>query len=150
MEVPDILLPEIRGLKLIPTESVANLFLRILCRLSQRLLKNASVRKIPVPIKIKSALLPPQTQNTPPPPNPKHPPPQTRNFMDMGFLQKERIFPGAHKIGAAISGPRIADKHFTDTRIFLIVYVRDHFETLASLWAQDISEELQGIPGRLL
>ena len=33
--------------------------------------------------------------------------------MDMGFfLQKERIFPGAHKIGAAISGPRIADKTF--------------------------------------
>ena len=26
------------------------------------------------------------------------------------FLQKERIFPGAHKIGAAISGPSIADK----------------------------------------
>ena len=39
--------------------------------------------------------------------------------MDMGFfLQKERIFPGAHKIGATISSPRIADKHFTDTRIF--------------------------------
>ena len=36
------------------------------------------------------------------------------------FLQKERIFPGVHKIGAPISGPRIADKHFTDTkRIFL-------------------------------
>ena len=27
---------------------------------------------------------------------------------------------GAHKIGAAISGPRIADKNFTDTRMFLI------------------------------
>ena len=26
---------------------------------------------------------------------------------------------GAHEIGAAISGPRIADKNFTDTRIFL-------------------------------
>ena len=26
---------------------------------------------------------------------------------------------GAHRIGAAISGPRIADKNFTDTRIFL-------------------------------
>ena len=33
--------------------------------------------------------------------------------MDMGFfLQKERIFPGAHKIGAAISGPRIAGQKF--------------------------------------
>ena len=39
--------------------------------------------------------------------------------MDMVFLQNGRIFPGVHKIGAAISGPRIADKHFTDTRIFL-------------------------------
>ena len=40
--------------------------------------------------------------------------------MDMAvFLQKEGIFPGVHKIGAAISGPRIADKNFTDTRIFL-------------------------------
>ena len=28
---------------------------------------------------------------------------------------------GVHKIGAAISGPRIADKNFTDTRIFLIL-----------------------------
>ena len=27
-------------------------------------------------------------------------------------MQEERIFPGAHKIGAAISGPRIADKNF--------------------------------------
>ena len=35
------------------------------------------------------------------------------------FLQKERIFPGAHQIGAAISGARIADKNLTDTRIFL-------------------------------
>ena len=40
--------------------------------------------------------------------------------MDMGFfLQKERFFPGVHKIGAAISGPGIADTNFTDTRIFL-------------------------------
>ena len=41
--------------------------------------------------------------------------------MDLGFfcLQKERIFPGVHKIGASISVPRIADKNFTDTRIFL-------------------------------
>ena len=47
----------------------------------------------------------------PPPQNPKYPPPKTRNFMDMGFFrQKERIFPGVHKIGAAISGPRITDR----------------------------------------
>ena len=32
----------------------------------------------------------------------------------------DAFFPGVHKIGAAIFGPRIADKHFTDTkRIFL-------------------------------
>ena len=39
--------------------------------------------------------------------------------MDMGFfLQKEGIFPGVHKIDAPISGPRIADTNFADTRIF--------------------------------
>ena len=48
------------------------------------------------------------------------PPPKTRNFVDMGFLlQKERICPGVHKIDAPISGPRIADKNFTGTRVFL-------------------------------
>ena len=40
--------------------------------------------------------------------------------MDMVFLQNGRIFPGTHKIGAATSGPRIADKNFTDTMIFVI------------------------------
>ena len=68
------------------------------------------LRKILAPIKIKSAL---------PPPPPK--PPLKRGILwTWVFLQKERIFPGAHKIGAAISGPRIADTNFTDTRIFLI------------------------------
>ena len=60
---------------------------------------------------------------TPPPPKPKNtpPPPQNEEFYGhVFFLQKERIFPGAHKIDAPISGPRIADKNFTDTRIFLI------------------------------
>ena len=61
--------------------------------------------------------------------------------MDMGFAcRKNAIFPRAHKIGAAISGPRIADKFFMDTRIFLIqvtitiafifplpVYLRNNF-----------------------
>ena len=43
--------------------------------------------------------------------------------MDIGlnFLQKGRIFRGVHKIDALISGPRIADKNFTDPRIFLIL-----------------------------
>ena len=39
--------------------------------------------------------------------------------MDMGFsCRKKAFFPGVHKIGAPISGPRIADTNFTDTRIF--------------------------------
>ena len=42
-------------------------------------------RKILAPIKIKSALPPPPKAQIPPPP-------KTRNFMDMVFLQKERIF----------------------------------------------------------
>ena len=42
--------------------------------------------------------------------------------MDMEvFLQKERKIPGAHKIGAPISGPRIADKHFTDMLGFWLI-----------------------------
>ena len=57
---------------------------------------------------------------SPPPPNPKYPPPLKRGILwTWVFLQKERIFPGAHKIGAAISGPRIADTNFTDARIYL-------------------------------
>ena len=55
---------------------------------------------------------PPKTQNTPPP--------LKRGILwTWVFLQKERMFPGVHKIHAPISGPRIADKNFTDTRIFL-------------------------------
>ena len=53
------------------------------------------------------------------PPNPKYPPPKTRNFMDMVFsCRTDAFFQASHKIGAAISGPRIADTNFTDTRIF--------------------------------
>ena len=41
--------------------------------------------------------------------------------MGMGvFQQKEPKMPGAHKIGAAISGPRIAGGNFMDTTLFLI------------------------------
>ena len=76
------------------------------------------VRKIPAPIKIKSALPPPP----PPKKKPKYPPPPLKRgiLRTQVFLQKEGIFPGVRKIGAAISGPRIADTNFTDTRIFLI------------------------------
>ena len=46
--------------------------------------------------------------------------------MDMVFpAERTHFFPGVHKIGAPISGPRIADTNFTDTRIFLIEVLRD-------------------------
>ena len=45
-----------------------------------------------------------------PPPKPKIP--KRGILWTWVFLQKERIFPGVHKIGAAISGPRIADRKF--------------------------------------
>ena len=68
-----------------------------------------------MPIKIKEALPPPpllKAQNPPPPP-------RGRNFMGMGvFQQKEQKIPGAHKLGAAISGPRIAGGKITDMRFF--------------------------------
>ena len=73
--------------------------------------KAAFVRKIRAPIKIKSALPPP------PPPKKKT---QKGEFYGHGFsYRKNAFFPGVHKIGAPISGPRIADTNFTDTRIFL-------------------------------
>ena len=66
------------------------------------------LRKIPAPIKIKSALPPPcpKTQN------PKYPPPKTRNSMGMEVYscRKNTKIPGAQKIGTTISGPRIAGK----------------------------------------
>ena len=45
---------------------------------------------------------------------------------------KNAIFPGVHKIGATVSGPRIADKNYMDARIFLIVaseLQKDHINT---------------------
>ena len=74
------------------------------------------LRKILAPIKIKSALPPPKKK-------PKIPsPPQNEEFLwTWFFLQNGHIFPGVHKIGATISGPRIADKNLTDTRIFLTI-----------------------------
>ena len=78
---------------------------------------SAHFRKIPAPIKMKSALPPPQTQNPPPPP-PKRGILWTWRFS----CRKKALFPGVHKIGAAISGPRMADNNFTDMRIFLITF----------------------------
>ena len=43
--------------------------------------------------------------------------------MAIVFPAERALFPCAHKIGAAISGARIADKKFTDKRIFLNVMI---------------------------
>ena len=95
-----------------------------------------NVRKIPAPIKLKAALPPPKPQKTTPPP-----PPLKRGILwTLVFLQKERIFPSAQKIGAAISGPRIADTNFTDTRIFLIMGLfRGAVSTMAGCTKQPVS-----------
>ena len=57
----------------------------------------------------------------PPPPNLKYPPPPKRGTLWTWRFscRKNAEILGVHKIGAAISGPRIADKNFMDTRIFL-------------------------------
>ena len=61
---------------------------------------------------------------TSPPPKKKNqiPPPKKPGILWTWRFscRKNTEILGAHKIGAAISGPRIADKNFTDTRIFLI------------------------------
>ena len=51
------------------------------------------------------------TSPPPPPKNPNTPPPpKARNFMGMGLSCRKNAFSGAHKIGAASSGPRAAGK----------------------------------------
>ena len=69
-------------------------------------------RKILAPTKNKISTSPPQ--------NPKYPPPQTKNFMGMGFfLQKERIFQVPIKFVPPFPAPELRATNFTDTRIFL-------------------------------
>ena len=100
--------------------------------------KRTIIRKIRAPIKIKSAL---------PPPKPKIPPPKTRGILRTWFfLQKERIFPRVHKIGAPISGPRIADTNFTDTRIFLIL---GHWTLLRTAGFVNGLSRSRGVPSKL-
>ena len=74
------------------------------------------IRKIRAPTKNKIGTSPP------PPLKPKIPPPLKRGILwTWVFPAEERIFPGVRKIDAPISGPRIADRNFMDTkRIFLI------------------------------
>ena len=71
-------------------------------------------RKIPAPIKIKLAVPPPTLLK-----RPRTTPLKRRSFMGMGvFQQKEPTIPGAQKIGAAISGPRIAGGKFCGHEVF--------------------------------
>ena len=67
-----------------------------------------------------------RTSNPPPPSQKNHEPPlRMRNFMGMGktFQRKEpKKSLCAHKIGAAISGPRVAGGKITDIRLFLSVF----------------------------
>ena len=51
--------------------------------------------------------------------------PKMRNFMGMGFPAERTHFPGAHKIGEAISAPELRANNCTDTRISLKFIRRD-------------------------
>ena len=76
------------------------------CHLSNWCTNAETVRKIRALIKIKSALPPP-----PPQKNPKYPPPLKRVFYGHGlFLQKERIFPGVHKLTHPFRAPELRTK----------------------------------------
>ena len=60
--------------------------------------------------------------------------------MDMQvFLQKERIFPVIHKIGAPISGPRIADRKF---------YGHEDFSENTTFKGWGAARGLEGFPHR--
>ena len=74
----------------------------------------------------------------PPPPPPKRPSPKKRGFLWAWRFscRKRAIFPGAHKIGAAISGPRIAGKNF---------YGDEDFLTFGEVWRN--SGKSRGSPG---
>ena len=75
-----------------------------------------TIGKIPTPIKIKLALPPPPPKKT------QNPPLKGGILWAWGFSsRKNPKMPGAHKIGAAISGPRITGGNFMDTTLFLIL-----------------------------
>ena len=85
----------------------------------------------------------------PPPPKTQNAPPlKTRNFIDMGFSCRENaFFPSVHKIDAPISGPRIADTNFADTRIFLIEKCPKSLETVSEMSIQDFSRHFPNFLG---
>ena len=74
-----------------------------------------------------------------PPPLPKtqnYPPPKTRNSMDMGFFPaEERIFPGVHKIGAPISGPRVVRTNVLRIRGFFSSFSPTQEPPPSPFWA---------------
>ena len=66
--------------------------------------------------------------------------------MGMGvFQQKERKMPGAHKIGAAISGPRIAGRKVTDIGLFLMYSAAPDARTL---WCRALPQSCYLVPTR--
>ena len=67
-------------------------------------------------IKMKLELPPPPKKTQHPPPSPK-----MRILWAWGYFQQKdpKEIPGAHEIGAAMSGPRIAGQKITDMRFFL-------------------------------
>ena len=74
----------------------------------------SELRKIPAPIKIKLALAPPLS-----------PPKNYPALLKQGLLwawcfssRRKQKIPGAHKIGAAVSGPRVAGGKITDLSLF--------------------------------
>ena len=90
-----------------PISSIASDCDIILCIPSKnRALSQKNPRAHMIKIKIGTPPPPKQTQNTPPP--------LKRRILWtwVFFCRKNALFPGADKIGAAISGPRIADKKF--------------------------------------
>ena len=72
-------------------------------------LTSPKIRKIPAPIKIKSALPPPpprKIQNTPPPP-------KTRNFMDIGFpAERTHFFQVSITLGQPFPAPELRTRIF--------------------------------------
>ena len=106
------------------------------------------IGKIPTPIKIKLAL-PPLLKK------PRTPPPLKGGILwAWGFSsRKNQKMPGAHKIGAAISGPRITGGNFMDTRIFLKLTSAENVfgvpwiilsSLLLALWEQQ-NDETNGV-----
>ena len=82
--------------------------------------KEVTFRKIPVPIKMKSAL-------PPPPKKPKIPPPPKRGILWTWRFscRKNAFFQAPIKLAQPFPAPELRAENFTDTRIFLILQESD-------------------------